>query len=152
MKAHCAWKNGQQCKLVIDTDVQVHNGSAKRGHIVAAKSLTWSCFSNVDSFCHAHNIFGGHKSCVLDTTKNVPENLQKHLLCPSGAQQCCRVLPRKATSQDTMLPPQCVLVLPGPKFKRCYLAMFGLADVLSTRPRIIHLWDMVRVINVKYPL
>ena len=33
-----------------------------------------------------------HKFCVLDT-KNVAENLQKHFLCPHGAQQCCRILP-----------------------------------------------------------
>ena len=25
-------------------------------------------FPNVDSFCHMHNICGGHKFCVLDTT------------------------------------------------------------------------------------
>ena len=31
--------------------------------------------------------------CVLNT-KIVSENLQKHFLCPRGAQQCCRVLPR----------------------------------------------------------
>ena len=29
--------------------------------------LTWSCIPNVDSFCHAHNICGGHKFCALDT-------------------------------------------------------------------------------------
>ena len=32
----------------------------------------------------------------------------EHFLCPVGAQQCCRVLPQTATSQDTMLPLQIV--------------------------------------------
>ena len=71
----------------------VHKGLAKRGHIVAATLLTWSCFPNVSSFCHARSICVRHKFCVLDT-KNVSENLQKHFLCPRSAQQCCLVLPR----------------------------------------------------------
>ena len=64
----------------------------RRGHIVAATLLTWSCFSNVDLFCHERNIYSGHKFCVLDTT-NVSANLQEHL-CLRDVQQCCRVLPR----------------------------------------------------------
>ena len=40
-----------------------------------------------------------------------------HFLCPLGVQQCRYVSSRTATSLDTMLPPQCVLVLPGPKLK-----------------------------------
>ena len=78
----------------IDTSVRPRqNEEAKRGRILAATLLTWSCFPNVDSFCHARNICVRHTFCVLDT-KIVSENLQKHLLCPRGAEQCCRVLPR----------------------------------------------------------
>ena len=40
---------------------------AKRGHIVAATLLTWSCFSNVESFCHARNICVRREFWVLDT-------------------------------------------------------------------------------------
>ena len=47
--------------------------------------MTWPCFPNFDSFCHARNICGWHK--------NDFENLQKHFLCPRGAHQCCHVLP-----------------------------------------------------------
>ena len=39
----------------------------------------------------------------------------KHFLCPRGAQQCCG----RPTSQGTMLPSQCVLVLPGPNSAPC---------------------------------
>ena len=47
----------------------------------------------MSSFFHARNICVRHKFWVLDT-KNVSENVQKHFLCPRGAQQCCLVLPR----------------------------------------------------------
>ena len=43
--------------------------------------------------------------------------LQKYFLCPHGAQHCCYVLSRTGNivRQGAMLPPQRVLVLPGPK-------------------------------------
>ena len=59
-------------------------------------------FLNVAPFCHERKICYRHKFCVLDTKKR-------------RAQQCCHVLPGLATSKVTMLLPQCVLVLPGPK-------------------------------------
>ena len=71
-----------------------HLGAGKTGtHCGGNIADVISGCPDVDSFCHARNICGRHKFCVLDAW-SVSENLQKHFLCPRGAQQCCRVLPR----------------------------------------------------------
>ena len=78
---------------------------AKRGHIVAATLLTWSYFPNADSFCHARNICCGHIKCLWKSSATV--------LCVRAARNnVAAFCHRRATSQDKMLPPQSVLVLP----------------------------------------
>ena len=46
-------------------------GRLKRGHIVAAKLLTWTCLPNVYSFCHARNICCGRKCFFLKIFRNI---------------------------------------------------------------------------------
>ena len=77
---------------------------------VAATLLTWSCFPSVDSFAT--------RTTFVADTKNVSENLLKHFLCPRGARQCCRVLPRagnigRHNVTATMRAIMCPLVLAG---------------------------------------
>ena len=52
------------------------------------------------------------RATFVDDTINVSENLQKHFLCPRVVLFATDGLHR----QDTMLPPQCVLVLSRPKY------------------------------------
>ena len=82
-------------------------GPAKRGHIVAATLLTRACSPNVDSFCHVDNICGGHtKKGFLKIFRNVS--------CVRAARNnVAAFCQERATSQYTMLPPQCVLDLQG---------------------------------------
>ena len=105
-QTHDHWENTQfspHWTTESDRQVDATKGPAKRGHIVAATLLTRSGFPNVDSFCHAHNICGGHK--------NGSENLQKHVR--TACNNVARFCHGRATSWDTMLPPQCVLSFAG---------------------------------------
>ena len=106
-------------------------GPAKRGHIVAATFLTWSCFPHVDSFCHARNIYGGHKFCVLDCKNYFLKILVGHISCVRAARNnvatFCHGLGNIAghhvaalraeglCEQGTTLLPPRVLILLGPK-------------------------------------
>ena len=73
-------------------------GPAKRGCIVAATLVTWLCFSNVDSFCHARNIRGGHKrKCFWQSSETFFVSARRATMLPRFATdgqhrrtQCCR--------------------------------------------------------------
>ena len=97
-----------------------YKGPAKRGHFVAPTLLTWSCFPNGDSFCHTRKICGGHKFCVFvfvwtPLDPRFSENLQKISCGRAARNNIAAFCHGRATSRDTMLPPQhCVLVFPGP--------------------------------------
>ena len=78
-----------------------NKGLAKRGHTVAAILLTWSCFPNVDSFCHARNICVRHKVCVLDTKKCFWKSSETFLYVRAARNNVASFCHGRATSQDT---------------------------------------------------
>ena len=53
------------------TNLSSSLATAKQGHLVAATLLTWSCFPNVESFCHARNICDGHKEMFLKIFRSI---------------------------------------------------------------------------------
>ena len=69
---------------------------AKRGHIAAATLLTWSCFPNVGSFCHARNICVRH-TCFWKSSEIFVVSARRATMLPRFAPdgqhrraQCCR--------------------------------------------------------------
>ena len=77
-------------------------GTAKRGHIVAA-TLAWLILSPKCRLVATSATFVADTNFV-SCAKKVSENLQKHFLCPRGAQQSCRTTDGRDTSPGHSVP------------------------------------------------